>query len=471
MDKQLTEDLAQFDLILKKVVIETNRFLSGLDAMPAGAVLPESIQSVGLCDEGLGALQTLDFFQEHYSHWLSGSTGPRFYGLVTGGVTPAALAGDWLVSVYDQNNVGSDESIAPQIEVDTIALLRQLFGLPDDFLGTFVSGATMSNFVSLALGRQWIGNQKGLNIAENGLWGLDPIRILSGSPHSSVYKALSMLGMGRDALILVPCLADREAINVTELEGYLKLQKDQPCIVVANAGTVNTVDFDDLQAIAKLREKYNFWLHVDAAFGGFAACSPKYRDLVRGMDLADSITVDAHKWLNVPYDSAMQFTRHPVLQPLVFQNSAVYLEQSYSNHNFINLTPENSRRLRALPSWFSLMAYGKQGYAEIVERNCQLAHWMGTQIENSDVFELLAPVKLNGVCFTFGKGKFDLSTKIVKKYLDRLQNKGDVYLTPTIYQEIPAIRISITNWRTTQKDVELAWKSMLHEASEFISSL
>ncbi len=322
----------------------------------------------------------------------------------------------------------------------------------------------MANFVGLALGRQWLGGQLGIDIAEKGLFGIEPMTILSGTPHSSIFKAMSMLGMGRNAVVSVPCLPGREAIDPAALERHLKNQDGKPCIVVANAGTVNTVDFDDLLAIAELRTRYNFWLHVDAAFGGFAACSPKYRALVYGIENADSITIDAHKWLNVPYDAAMQFTRHQQLQAEVFQNAAVYLGSEISSSNFVHLTPENSRRLRALPGWFTLIAYGKAGYAEIVERNCQLAGWLGEQIDASAVFELLAPVRLNGVCFTLAAEKKQLSIPVVKEYLSRLQKSGDVFLTPTLYQEIPAIRVSITNWRTTQEDVETAWNAMQREA-------
>jgi len=468
MHKFLTEDQAQIGKLLNKVVVEANRFLSELDTLPVGAVLPTTIDPLSISDEGVGALETLGVFKERYASWISASAGPRYFGFVTGGVTPAALAGDWLVSVYDQNNLGSDESIAPQIELDTMSLLRQLFGLPDVFTGSFVTGATMSNFVGLALGRQWIGHQIGINFAQKGLWGAEPINVFSGTPHSSIYKALSMLGMGRKALTKVPCLLDREAIDLAILENFLQDQNGQTCIVVANAGTVNTVDFDDLVLLAELKTRYKFWLHVDAAFGGFAACSPKYRSLVDGIEMADSITIDAHKWLNVPYDSAMQFTRHHELQAEVFQNAAVYLGQEISSSNFVHLTPENSRRLRAMPSWFSLMAYGKQGYAEIVERNCQLAQLLGAQIDDSDAFELLAPVRLNGVCFTFATEADSVSLEVVKEYLNSLKAKGDVFLTPTVYNDIPAIRVSITNWRTTQEDVEIAWQAMRREIEEFI---
>lgn len=467
MYEQLSEDLALTEKILNSVVSEANSFLAGLNTRPAGAIMPEEISLGELPNEGLGALNALKNFKAQYAPFMSGSAGPRFYGLVTGGVTPAALAGDWLVSVYDQNNVGSDESIAPTIELATIRLLRQLFCLPDEYFGTFVTGATMSNFVGLALARQWLGHQTGVNIAEEGLCGITQVRIFSGEPHSSVYKALSMLGIGRNAIKTVECLPNREAINVAILENYLKSQEGQPCIVVANAGTVNTVDFDDIAAIAELRNRYKFWLHVDAAFGGFAACTSKYSFLTKGIEFADSITIDAHKWLNVPYDAAMLFTRHQAIQAEVFQNSSTYLEPTVTGNNYINLTPENSRRLRALPSWFSLMAYGKQGYAEIVERNCDLAQWLGQEIVNSKYFELLSPVRLNGICFTLKK-EGEVSIEYIRGYLKRLQRSGDVYLTSTVYKGIPAIRISISNWRTTMKDLDIAWKAMQHEAEQYL---
>ena len=468
MHKFLSEDRAQLDKILEDILSEANRFLSEVDTRPVGTVSPANIEKINISNKGIGALKTLELFKERYAAWMSGSAGPRYYGFVTGGVTPAALAGDWLTSVYDQNSLGSDESIAPQLELETITLLRQLFELPDDYTGSFVTGATMSNFVGLALARQWVGHQRGINFAEKGLWGREAIQIFSATPHSSIYKSLSMLGMGREAITSIPCIPDREAVDISILEDHLKAQNGRASIVVANAGTVNTVDFDDLAAIAALKTRYKFWLHVDAAFGGFAACSPKYRSLVKCMDQADSITIDAHKWLNVPYDAAIQFTRHLDLQAEVFQNAAVYLGQEISASNFVHLTPENSRRLRAMPSWFSLMAYGKEGYAEIVERNCLLAEWLGNKIERSGAFELLAPVHLNGICFTFKKRVERASFDLVKAYLRKLKEKGDIFLTPTIYKGIPAIRVSIANWKTTQKDVEIAWQSIQHEIEEYV---
>ncbi|HEX5168621.1 MAG TPA: pyridoxal-dependent decarboxylase, partial [Cyclobacteriaceae bacterium] len=233
-------------------------------------------------------------------------------------------------------------------------------------------------------------------------------------------------------------------------------QVNEPVIVVANAGTVDTVDFDDLNAIGKLKNKYRFWMHVDAAFGGFAACSEKYSHYLEGINYADSITVDAHKWLNVPYDSGMQFTRHKNLQKKVFQNQAVYLGGDKASNDILNYTPENSRRFRALPAWFTLIAYGRDGYREIIERNCELAQKLREKIKASEEFLLLAPVRLNVVCFTLNRK--DLSVEMIQAFLDRIRDDGNVYFTPTVYKEIPGIRAAISNWQTLEKDIEIAFE-------------
>ncbi len=468
MSDFLDRDWTNFDVILDHTLAEARRFLAGLADLPPGITPPSLFAPLDAFDEGVGAQAALRIFREGYAAWLNGSAGPRYFGFVTGGVTPAALSGDWLTSVYDQNALGSDESVAPWIELETIDLLRRLFSLPPAYSGVFVSGATMANFTGLAIARQWIGRQRGIDIADQGLSAAGPVAVLSATPHSSIYKALAMLGLGRKSLVPVAAQPEREAVDVTALDSALQVRRGEPCIVVANAGTVNTVDFDDLVAIAALKERHDFWLHVDAAFGGFAACSPKYRALVDGLDQADSITIDAHKWLNVPYDSAMIFTRHPRLQAEVFRNAAVYLGEEIGPSNFVHLTPENSRRLRALPAWFTLVAYGREGYAEIVERNCRLARRLGRQIDESEAFDLLAPVRLNGVCFTLADGGCDSDLDRIRRYLDWLRADGRVFLTPTVYRGTAAMRISVTNWRTAQADVEIAWQALVEGVESFL---
>ncbi|MCP4427428.1 MAG: aspartate aminotransferase family protein [Chloroflexi bacterium] len=451
-DKENQKDL------LATAVQTANQFLDTLSERLA-AVKPSPIMQTDLVEDGIGAAAALAQFQARFGAGISGSAGPRYLGFVTGGATPAALLGDWMAAVYDQNVMADMDSTAPQAEEEAIRFLRQLFGLPDAFAGAFVGGATLSNFVGLAQARQWAAGVLGVDVAQSGLYGLPPIPVLAATPHSSSYKSLAMLGMGKQNVTLIPTLPGREAMDVAALEAQLAVLNGRPAIVIASGGTVNTADFDDIQAIVALKERHNFWLHVDAAFGGFAACSPRFRDLLVGWELADSITIDAHKWLNVPYDSAMTFSRHLDLQVAAFQNTAVYLGPMDDTPSLVHWTPQNSRRFRALPAWMTLTAYGRSGYQEIVERNCDQAQWLGKQIEQSNQFRLLASVYLNVVCFTLVKDGLTMAD--VQAYLDRVRDDGRVFLTPTQYQGVPAIRAAISNWQTEMSDMEVCWQAML----------
>jgi glutamate/tyrosine decarboxylase-like PLP-dependent enzyme len=283
--------------------------------------------------------------------------------------------------------------------------------------------------------------------------------VLSGSPHSCIAKGLSMIGVGRASLQRVRTLPGREAVDVSALRDALTALNGVPCVIVANAGIVNTVDFDDIRAIAALRQEFPFFLHVDAAFGGFAACSPAHAHLLDGWDEADAIAVDAHKWLNVPYDCAVQFTRHPALQAEVFQNVGAAYLGAPNLADALHLTPENSRRLRALPAWMTLMAYGAEGYRAIVENSCRCAALLGQRIEASSAFRLLAPVHMNVAAFTLNGS--EPTGDHVAAFLARLHSSGQVYLTQTVYQSVPGMRAAFSNWRTTTDDVERAWRAML----------
>ncbi|MFD7658700.1 pyridoxal phosphate-dependent decarboxylase family protein, partial [Actinosynnema sp. NPDC059797] len=355
---------------------------------------------------------------------------------------------DWLAAAYDQNTAASVGSAAPDLERETVRLLARLFGLGDEHTGAFVTGATMSNFVGLAVAREWLGERAGVSPAQQGVGALGPVRVYSGTPHSSVHKALAMLGLGRDSLRPVPTLPGREAVDV---DGLAALLDGTPAVVVANAGTVNTADFDDLRALARLRDRSPFWLHVDAAFGGFAALSPGHAHLVAGLDEADSVCVDLHKWLNVPYDSAVQFTRRRDLQTGVFRNSAAYLGALTDEPDFVHLTPENSRRLRALAAWLTLTAYGRDGHREVVERCTRLARRLGDLVDGAPGLRLLAPVRLNVVCFTLADAPTADRVGLLAR---RIAASGETFLTPTVYKGQHALRAAFSNWRTADGEVD-----------------
>lgn len=468
MDNRLKNDLTNIDALLEKTKNYSCDFLENIDKVPTFTVKANEDSMTKLENDGIGGDGALEEFMERYYEGIVSSGGARYFGFVTGGATPAALMGDWLVSTFDQNATSCDSSSAAKIEEETINLLKQLFGLPELFTGAFVTGATMANFVGLAIGRQWVAQSLGINISIDGLYQLPPIKVLSATPHSSILKAMSMLGMGRNNMHLIPTMEGREAIDLEKLEESLKQLNGEPCIVVANAGTVNTVDFDNIKEMVELKKTYQFFLHVDGAFGGFASCSEKYKHFVEGMDGADSITIDAHKWLNVPYDCAMQFTRHTDLQLQVFQNNAVYLGDISDTPDYVHLVPENSRRLRALPVWFTLKAYGQNGYQEIIERNSKLALWLSEKINHSNSFRLLSDTRLNVVCFTINASGETLTLENIQQYLKLVNETGNAFFTQTVYKGTPGIRAAISNWRTEKEDMEVAWKVLNQACDSYV---
>jgi len=456
MNKVLRSDLEDISQILDEIKKYSTDYLAMLNHVKTSHT-DQKVDLEPLADVGLGALKTLDYFNEKFRKLIVSSAGPRYWGYVVGGVTPAALAGDWLTSVFDQNTQTTQGAgdISAILEKQTIRLMAELFGLPDVFNGGFVSGATMSNFTGLAVGRQWAGAQIGRDIARDGM--ATDMVVLAATPHSSVIKSLSMLGFGSNNIVKINTLPGREAMDIRALEQKLIEFQGRPIIVNCSAGTVNTVDFDDLAAIARLKDKYKFWMHVDAAFGGFAACSADNGHLVEGWEHADSITIDCHKWMNVPYDSAVFLIRkeHTKLQVQTFQNSnAPYLGDPQENFSYLNFLPENSRRFRALPAWFSLVAYGKEGFGSIVEESISCARLFGEHLTASEHFELTAPVRLNVVCFKLKEyGK-------TPHFLDILNKTGKVFMTSTVLDNEVCIRAAFVNYLTTRQDVDLVFDEM-----------
>jgi glutamate/tyrosine decarboxylase-like PLP-dependent enzyme len=467
MNPILQQDLKDIENILEQIKQQGIDFLNGIDTVPTSTKNTITTNR-NLNVSGLGALSALEEFNERLAPLMVSQAGPRYWGFVTGGVTPASIVGDWLTTIYDPNAQATKAQggVSALIEIETINLLLQLFDLPKSFLGGFVTGATMSNFTCLAVGRQWFGKQLGHDFAKNGI--SVPIHILTATPHSSSVKCLAMLGIGSQKFTKIKTIeGNREALDVEDLEKNIKNLNGQPFVLISSAGTVNTADFDDFNAITKLKEKYNFWWHIDAAFGGFAACSPKYKHLVNDWENADSITIDCHKWLNVPYESAFYLVKdqHKNLQVETFQNSnAPYLGDPLENFSYLNFLPENSRRLKALPVWFSLLAYGKQGFQDIVENSVAMALQFDSFISQNENFELLASTRLNNVCFTLAG---DQNQEKVNLFLTQLNDRGKVFMTPTVYQNRKGIRASFVNWRTNENDIKIA----IDEMNEIISTI
>lgn len=461
MKEHLKNDSVNISHLLDIIKKQGTEYLNSLADRPTSVNKPFVSETVNLPEYGHGTEEAIKIFNDKFEPIMVGSSGPRYLGFVTGGSTPASIVGDWLTTIYDQNaqSIKGQGDISANIEFETIKLILELLELPDSFLGGFVTGATMSNFTSLAVARQWLGKEKGRDIAKEGI--SEAMKILTATPHSSSVKSLSLLGMGSNNIIKIKTAGhDREAISIEDLEKEIIKLNNEPFILISSGGTVNTVDFDDFMEIKKLKEKYNFWWHIDAAFGGFAACSEHYKHLVKGWEYADSITIDCHKWLNVPYESALFLVKeqYKILQVETFQNSnAPYLGDPLENFSYLNFLPENSRRLKALPAWFSLMAYGKEGYKDIVENNVSLARNFGRLIENSNDFKLLAPVRLNTVCFTLND---DAKQDEVGEFLEMLNNTGKVFMTPTFYNQNNGIRAAFVNWQTSETDVQLIFETM-----------
>lgn len=422
--------------------------LAWLEALPSQPAARPGAAPSPAVPEGLGVAAAIDHARHVLAPQFAASPGPRYFGFVTGGATPAALAGDWLAAAYDQNASHAAGSVAAALEGATTRAFAALFGLGAGMTGYFVSGATQSNTVALATARQWAYRRLGIDVAEQGLAGAPPIRVIGGMPHSSLGKAMSILGLGRARLETVPCLPGRTAVDPAALARRLADGGDAPTVVLASAGEVSTGDFDDLVALAELCRAHGAWLHVDGAFGLFAALDPERAPLLRGLEHADSVTVDLHKWLNVPYDSALVYTRHPALQREVFRAAAAYLGDAPDP---LHHTPENSRRLRALPAWTTLAAYGRAGIGEWVARNCAMARRLGAGLAAMPQIELLDEVRLNIVCFALREG----GDAARDAFLERLVADGRAFMTPTRLFGRPAIRAALSNWRTDAPDVDI----------------
>jgi glutamate/tyrosine decarboxylase-like PLP-dependent enzyme len=413
-----------------------------------------------LPEDGAGGPAAVDRLLDVGTATATASSGPRFFHFVIGGATPAALAADWTASLLDQNAFARASSAFAH-EVETVALdwLRSLFGLPEGWGGALVGSATFANFTGLGCATQWWGERHGADTVRDGLAGLPRMPVLSGGyVHASARKALQMLGHGRDA-VEVFARDSVGRVDLAAVQERLAGLDGAPAVLIGNAGEVNAGDFDPIDALADLAERYGAWLHVDGAFGLFAALSPRTAHLVRGVERADSIAADGHKWLNVPYESGFTLLRDPARLGTAFgMPGAAYLPGPRDPGGGYGLFgPESSRRARALPIWATLAAYGRQGYRALVERHVDLARHLARRVDEAPDLQRLADVGLCIVCFRVappGVPDSDLD-ELNRKVGAALLADGRVFAGTTVYGGRVALRPAIVNWRTTEADVDL----------------
>jgi glutamate/tyrosine decarboxylase-like PLP-dependent enzyme len=370
------------------------------------------------------------------------SAGGRYFGFVIGGALPATMAATWLAAAWDQcASLRPLSPVAQRLEAVSGRWLLDALGLPAGSATGFTTGATTANFTCLAAARHAILERHGWNVEERGLFGAPEIRVVVGDEvHASVLKALGLVGLGRERVERVP--VDEQGRMRAEALPPL----DGDTIVCLQAGNVNTGAFDPADAICRAAREAGAWVHVDGAFGLWALASPTKRGLAAGIAEADSWAADAHKWLNVPYDSGLAICRHPDALRAAMTIVAPYLlptAEPEPNH----YVPEMSRRARGIEIWAALRALGRTGVAEIVDRNCRQARMFADALRATGC-EILNDVVLNQVLVSFG------DAETTNRVITRVQDEGTMWAGGTVWQDRTAMRISVSSWATTDADVE-----------------
>lgn len=387
------------------------------------------------------------------------TAGPRFFGFVVGGSLPAAVAADWLVSCWDQNS--GIYALSPFVSViEQIAgvWLRELAGLPPATSFGFVTGCQMANFTGLAAARHRVLLDAGWNVEENGLFGAPPIDVfVSEEAHYTIFTALRLLGLGASRLRRIATDSQGRMRPDVLAEGVRG--GCGPCIVCAQAGNVNTGAFDPLPEILEVARNRRAWVHVDGAFGLWAATVPGRAALVRGIERVDSIATDAHKWLNVPYDCGIVFCSDESAHRTAMSLSAAYIIATASERDPHEFVPEESRRARAVPVYAALRSLGRKGIAEMVGRNCRQARMFADALRAAG-YEVLNDVVLNQVLVSFG------AAEQTQRTIAAIQEDGTCWCGGTIWKGRTAMRISVCNWSTTDEDVEKSIEAILRAAKE-----
>jgi glutamate/tyrosine decarboxylase-like PLP-dependent enzyme len=381
------------------------------------------------------------------------TAGPRFFGFVIGGVLPAALAANWLAGAWDQNaGLHAPTPGVSVLERVGLGWLVDLFDLPAGTGAGFVTGATMANFTALAAARHAVLARAGWHVEADGLFGAPPITVVVGAEaHPTLFKSLGLLGLGRSRVVRVP------------VDGQGRMRADaippihRPTILCLQAGNVNTGACDPFDAIVPAAREAGAWVHVDGAFGLWAKVAPSRRALLAGVERADSWATDAHKWLNVPYDSGLAFVREPDALRAAMAITAEYLLTGGNVRDPSDFTPELSRRARGVEIWAALRSLGRSGIAEIVERNCRQARRFAERLSEAG-FTILNDVALNQVLVSFG------DAARTRDVIARVQADGTCWCGVTVWQGQTAMRISVSSWATTDADVERSADAMIRIA-------
>jgi glutamate/tyrosine decarboxylase-like PLP-dependent enzyme len=455
--------------LLDRIAGLSRRFLETLPGRPVAARgdLASLRKALGgaLPSTGADAAAVIEDLAAAAEPGLMASAGPRYFGFVIGGSLPAALAADWLTTAWDQNaGLYACGPAAAVVEEVSAAWLLELFGLPPTASVGFVTGCQMANFTGIAAGRHAVLERAGWNVEEDGLIGAPAVNVVVGDEaHVTVLTALRMLGLGSRRVIRVA--ADGQGRMKPDGLRSTLAGLTGPTIVCAQAGNVNSGAFDPVGEIADATHERGGWVHVDGAFGLWAAASPDLQHHTRGVERADSWATDGHKWLNVPYDCGLAIVRDAAAHKTAMTGRAAYLIQSSgSERDPQDWTPEFSRRARGFPVYAALKSLGRSGVADLVDRCCRLARRMADRLAAAPGVRILNEVVLNQVLVRFeapAGGDADAFTKAV---IARVQREGTCWMAGSRWHDVDVMRISVSNWSTQEPDIDRSAEAILAAA-------